>query len=165
MALLENFSSGLFIIQTLIFLILLFVLHKYAWKPILDAVNEREISIVDSLNQAKLARKEVENLTAENENIIRAAKVERDVILKEARDIKDRIVGEAKDVAKAEGDKMIEHARQSIQSEKLAAMADIRKQIGSLSVNIAESILKQKLDNSDAQNSLVEDYLNKSNLN
>ncbi|WP_417429778.1 F0F1 ATP synthase subunit B [Halpernia sp.] len=165
MALLENFSSGLFIIQTLIFLILLFVLHKYAWKPILDAVNEREISIVDSLNQAKLARKEVENLTAENENIIRAAKVERDAILKEARDIKDRIVGEAKDVAKAEGDKMIEHARQSIQSEKLAAMADIRKQIGSLSVNIAESILKQKLDNSDAQNTLVEDYLNKSNLN
>lgn len=165
MGLLENFSSGLFIIQTIIFLILLFVLHKYAWKPILEAVNEREISIVDSLNQAKLARKEVENLSAENESIIRAAKVERDAILKEAREIKDRIVGEAKDVAKVEGDKMIEHARQSIQAEKTAAMAEIKNQIGSLSVNIAESILKQKLDNSAAQNTLVEDYLNQSNLN
>ncbi|MGS0747224.1 F0F1 ATP synthase subunit B [Halpernia sp. GG3] len=165
MGLLENFSSGLFIIQSIIFLILLFVLHKFAWKPILEAINEREITIVDSLNQAKLAKKEVENLKTENENIIRAAKVERDAILKEARDIKDQIVGDAKGIAKTEADKMIEGARQSIQSEKLAAMAEIKNQIGALSVNIAESILKQKLDNSAAQNSLVEDYLNKSNLN
>ena len=165
MGLLENFSSGLFIIQTIIFLILLLVLRKYAWKPILDAVNERQITIVDSLNQAKLARKEVENLKAENENIIRAAKVERDAILKDAREIKDRIVGEAKDVAQVEGDKMIESARQSIQAEKTAAMAEIKNQIGILSVNIAESILKQKLDNTEAQNALVEDYLNQSNLN
>ena len=164
MQLLENFSSGLFIIQSILFLILLFVLHKFAWKPILEAVNEREITIVDSLNQAKLAKKEVENLKSENENIIRAAKVERDAILKEARDIKDQIVGDAKGIAKTEADKMIEAARQSIQSEKLAAMDDIKKQIGSLSVNIAESILKQKLDNSDAQNTLVNDYLTK-NLN
>ncbi|MBC7556262.1 MAG: F0F1 ATP synthase subunit B [Chryseobacterium sp.] len=165
MGLLENFSSGLFIIQTIIFLILLLVLRKYAWKPILDAVNERQITIVDSLNQAKLARKEVENLKAENENIIRAAKVERDAILKDAREIKDRIVGEAKDVAQVEGDKMIESARQSIQAEKTAAMAEIKNQIGILSVNIAESILKQKLDNTEAQNALVVDYLNQSNLN
>ncbi|SFI05356.1 F0F1 ATP synthase subunit B [Halpernia frigidisoli] len=164
MGLLENFSSGLFIIQTVIFLILLFILHRLAWKPIMNAVNEREITIVDSLNQAKLARQEVENLAAENENIIRAAKVERDTILKEARDIKDRIVGEAKDLAKVEGDKMIASARQSIQSEKTAAMAEIKNQIGALSVNIAESILKQKLDNSEAQNTLVNDYLTK-NLN
>jgi F-type H+-transporting ATPase subunit b len=164
MQLLENFSSGLFLIQLALFLLLLFVLHKYAWKPILDAVNEREITIVDSLNQAKLAKKEVENLKSENENIIRAAKVERDTILKEARDIRDQIVGDAKGIAKTEADKMIESARQSIQSEKLAAMDDIKKQIGSLSVNIAESILKQKLDNSDAQNTLVNDFLTK-NLN
>lgn len=164
MGLLENFSSGLFIIQSIIFLILLFVLHKFAWKPILAAVNEREITIVDSLNQAKLAKQEVENLKAENENIIRAAKVERDAILKEARDIRDQIVGDAKGIAKIEADKMIESARQSIQSEKLVAMDDIKKQIGSLSVNIAESILKQKLDNSEAQNALVNEYLNK-NLN
>lgn len=165
MGLLENFSSGLFIIQSIIFLILVFVLRKFAWKPIMDAVNEREVTIVDSLNQAKLAKQEVMNLKAENEVIIREAKVERDSILKEARDIKDRIVGEAKDIAKAEGDKMIEQARQSIQAEKTAAMSAIKNQIGTLSVSIAESILKQKLDNDNAQNALVENILNSSNLN
>ena len=165
MGLLENFSSGLFIIQSVVFIILLLVLRKFAWKPIMDAVNEREVTIIDSLNQAKLAKQEVQNLKAENEIIIREAKMERDNILKEAREIKDRIVGEAKDLAKAEGDKMIEQARQSIQAEKSAAMSEIKNQIGVLSVTIAESILKRKLDNDGAQNALVENILNKSNLN
>ena len=165
MGLLENFSSGLFIIQSVVFIILLLVLRKFAWKPIMDAVNEREVTIVDSLNQAKLARQEVQNLKAENENIIREAKIERDNILKEAREIKERIVGEAKSIAQTEADKIIDQAKQSIQAEKTAAMADIKNQIGSLSVTIAESILKQKLDNDVAQNALVENILNKSNLN
>ena len=156
---------GLLFWMTLTFLILLFLLAKFAWKPILAAVNEREVTIVDSLNQAKLAKLEVENLKAENEIIIREAKVQRDMILKEARDIKDRIVGEAKDVAKIEGDKMIESARQTIQAEKTAAVADIKSQIGTLSVSIAESILKQKLDNDGAQDALVANILNSSNLN
>lgn len=156
---------GLLFWMTLTFVILLFLLAKYAWKPILNAVTEREITIVDSLNQAKLARQEVQNLKAENEVIIRAAKVERDNILKEAREIKDRIVGEAKDIAKSEGDKMIESARMAIQAEKSAAMSEIKSQIGVLSVNIAESILNEKLDNDGAQNALVENILNKSNLN
>ena len=165
MGLLENFSSGLFIIQSVVFLILLFVLGKFAWKPILNAINEREVSIQDALNQAQLARDEMKNLKAENENIIREAQAERDAILKEAREIKEKIVAEAKDAAKTEGDKMIDQARQSIQAEKSAAMADIKSQIGALSVNIAENILQQKLDSSEAQNALVENYLNKSNLN
>lgn len=156
---------GLLFWMTLTFVILLFLLSKYAWKPILNMVNEREASIVDALNQAKLARQEMQNLKAENEMIIRDAKIERDAILKEAREIKDRIVGEAKDAAKAEGDKMIEAARQSIQAEKNAAMADIKSQIGVLSVNIAETILKQKLDGDQAQSQLVENILNQSNLN
>ncbi len=156
---------GLLFWMTLTFLILLFFLAKFAWKPIMAAINEREVTIVHSLNQAKLAKQEVLNLKAENEIIIREAKVERDNILKEARQIKDRIVGEAKDLAKTEGDKMIEQARQSIQMEKAAAMSDIKNQISTLSVNIAESILKQKLDSNDAQNALVDNILNKSNLN
>ncbi|KPE50721.1 F0F1 ATP synthase subunit B [Chryseobacterium indologenes] len=156
---------GLLFWMTLTFVILLFLLAKFAWKPIVNAVNERETSIVDALNQAKLAKKEMEELKADNERIIREAKIERDSILKEAREIKDRIVGEAKDAAKAEGDKMIEAAKQTIQAEKNAAMADIKTQIGTLSVNIAESILKQKLDNNEAQDELVQNYLNKSNLN
>ncbi|MBT2619236.1 MULTISPECIES: F0F1 ATP synthase subunit B [Chryseobacterium] len=156
---------GLLFWMTLTFVILLFLLAKFAWKPIVNAVNDRETSIVDALNQAKLAKKEMEDLKADNERIIREAKIERDAILKEAREIKDRIVGEAKDVAKSEGDKLIAAAKQTIETEKNAAMADIKTQIGALSVNIAESILKQKLDNNEAQNELVQNYLNKSNLN
>ncbi|WP_294218965.1 F0F1 ATP synthase subunit B [uncultured Chryseobacterium sp.] len=156
---------GLLFWMTLTFVVLLFLLAKFAWKPIVNAVNDRETSIVDALNQATLARKEMETLKEDNERIIREAKIERDAILKEAREIKDRIVGEAKDVAKAEGDRMIEAAKQTIETEKNAAMADIKTQIGAISVNIAESILKQKLDNSEAQNELVQNYLNQSNLN
>ncbi len=156
---------GLLFWMTLTFLILLFLLAKFAWKPILSAINEREVTIVDSLNQAKLAKQEVENLKAENEIIIREAKIERDHILKEARDIRDRIVGEAKGLAQAEGDKMIESARQTIIAEKSAAVADIKSQIGTLSVSIAESILKQKLDSDGAQDALVANILNTSNLN
>lgn len=141
------------------------MLGKFAWKPILTSVKEREVSIQDALNQAKLARKEMESLKAENEHIIREAKAERDAILKEAREMKDAIVGKAKESAKLEGEKLIEQARLSIQAEKNAAMADIKSQIGALSINIAESILAEKLENNEAQNSLVEKMLNKSNLN
>ena len=165
MELIHQFSSGLFIIQSIIFLALLFLLGKFAWKPIMKSIEEREVFIVDSLNQAKLAKKEMEDLKADNERIIREAEIERDAILKEARELKDKIVGEAKDAAKVEGDKMIANAKQSIQSEKSAAMADIKNQIGALSVGIAEQILKQKLDNAEAQNTLVENYLNNSNQN
>ena len=163
--LISQFSSGLFLIQTVIFLVLLFVLAKFAWKPIINAVNEREVSIQDALNQAKLAKQEMADLKADNERIIREAKVERDAILKEARELKDKIVGEAKDAAKSEGDKIIEQAKQSIAAEKSAAVAEIKNQIGSLSVEIAETILKQKLDNTEAHNALVENIINKSNLN
>ena len=165
MELLHQFSSGLFIIQTIIFLVLLFVLGKFAWKPILKSIDERETSIIDALNQAKLAKQEMAQLKEDNERILREARAERDGILKEARDMKDKIVNQAKDSAKVEGEKMIEAARQSIQTEKNAAMADIKTQIGTLSVSIAENILKEKLDNDGAQNALVENILNKSNLN
>jgi len=156
---------GLLFWMTLTFAILLFILAKFAWKPIVNAVNDREASIVDALNQAKLAKKEMEDLKSDNERIIREAKIERDSILKEAREIKERIVGEAKDIAKAEGDKMIEAAKQTIQTEKNAAMSEIRTQIGALSVNIAESILQKNLEKTEAQDELVQNYLNKSNLN
>ncbi|MFC4686753.1 F0F1 ATP synthase subunit B [Epilithonimonas pallida] len=165
MELLHQFSSGLFIIQSIIFLVLLFILGKFAWKPILKSIDERETSIIDALNQAKLAKQEMAQLKEDNERILREARAERDGILKEAREMKDKIVNDAKDSAKAEGEKMIEAARQSIQTEKNAAMADIKNQIGTLSVNIAENILREKLNNDGAHNTLVENILNKSNLN
>jgi len=158
-------SIGNIFWTAVVFLLLVVLLRSFAWKPILSAVKTREDNIQDALNQAKLAKKEMETLKADNERIMREAKIERDAILKEAREIKDRIVAVAKDAAKSEGDKLIEAARQTINAEKNAAMADIKSQIGILSVNIAESILKQKLDNTEAQNELVQNYLNKSNLN
>ena len=156
---------GLLFWMTLTFIILLFLLAKFAWKPILNAVNDREVTIIDALNQAKLAKQEMAQLKEDNERILREARAERDGILKEAREMKDKIVNEAKERAKVEGEKMIAAARQSIQSEKNAAMADIKSQIGTLSVNIAENILREKLNNDGAQNALVENILNKSNLN
>lgn len=146
------------------FLLLLILLGKFAWKPILTAVGERQTSIQDALNQATLARKEMENLKADNEKIMREGRMERDAMLKEAREMRDKMIADAREAAKAEGEKMIESARQTIQGEKAAAMADIRSQIGLLSVGIAENILRQKLDNSTAQEELVNTYLN-NNLN
>ena len=156
---------GLLFWMTLTFIILLFLLAKFAWKPILNAVNEREVSIQDALNQAQLAKEEMAQLKSDNERIIREAKAERDAILKEAREIKEKIVSDAKDIAKVEGDKMIAQARQSIVAEKSAAVAEIKNQIGSLSVQIAESSLKQKLDTTDAHNQLVENILKQPNQN
>jgi len=165
MELINQFSSGLFIIQSIIFIALLLLLGKFAWKPILNSINERESNIMDALNQAQLAKEEMAQLKSDNERIIREAKAERDAILKEAREIKEKIVSDAKDIAKVEGDKMIAQVRESIIAEKSAAVAEIKNQIGTLSVQIAESILKQKLDNADAQNQLVENILNQPNQN
>ena len=158
-------SIGNIFWTAVVFILLVVLLKAFAWKPILNAVNQREVTIIDALNQAKLAKLEMAQLKEDNERILREARAERDGILKEARELKDKIVNEAKDNAKVEGEKLIAAARQSIQSEKLAAMADIKNQIGSLSVRIAENILKEKLDDNGAQNALVENILNKSNLN
>ena len=163
--LINDFSLGLFFWQAIILVVIIFLLGKFAWKPILNAVNEREVSIQDALNQAQLAKEEMAQLKSDNERIIREAKAERDAILKEAREIKEKIVSDAKDIAKVEGDKMIAQARQSIVAEKSAAVAEIKNQIGSLSVQIAESILKQKLDTTDAHNQLVENILKQPNQN
>lgn len=156
---------GLVFWMTLTFAILMFLLAKFAWRPILNALNERETSIVDALNQAKLAREEVQNLKAENERIIQEARIEKDNILREAREIRDRIVNEAKEVAKVEGDKMLEAAKTAIAMEKAAAVDEMKKQISTLSLDIAEVILKQKLNNTDAQNDLVSNFLENKNLN
>lgn len=158
-------SIGNIFWTAVVFILLVVLLKAFAWKPILNAVNQREVTIIDALNQAKLAKLEMAQLKEDNGRILREARAERDGILKEARELKDKIVNEAKDNAKVEGEKLIAAARQSIQSEKLAAMADIKNQIGSLSVLIAENILKEKLDDNGAQNALVENILNKSNLN
>ena len=123
--LIEQFSLGLFFWQLLLFVALLFLLRKYAWKPILGAVEKREEGIKDALDAAEAAKKEMQNVTADSEKLLREARLERDALLKEAREIKDSIVSEAKEQAQVEGDKMIKKAQATIESEKKAAVADV----------------------------------------
>lgn len=144
----------------IIFGIVLFILKKFAWGPILKALKDREKSIADALNSAEKARKEVAGLKASNDRIIAEARREKDIILKEARDVKDKIVAEAKNQANAEGQKSIEYARQQINAEKTAAINDIKKQIAELSVMIAEKVIRKQLENPQDQEKLVEGLLN-----
>ncbi|GAB5400703.1 MAG: F0F1 ATP synthase subunit B [Aureisphaera sp.] len=165
MGLLDEFSLGLFFWQTLLFLLLLFLLRKYAWKPILNAVNDREQGIKDALASAENAKKEMENLQADNEKLLKEARAERDAMLKEARELKAKMIADAKEEAKAEGDKMVANAQAAIVSEKKAALADIKNQVASLSVEIAEKVVKEELSNKDKQLKLVETMLGDAKLN
>ena len=163
--LLEEFSLGLFFWQTLLFGLLLFLLYKFAWKPILKAVNDREEGIKNALDAADAAKKEMQNVTADSEKLLKEARAERDALLKEARELKEGIVSEAKEQAKIEGDKMIKQAQAAIESEKKAAVADIKAQVANLSLDIAEKVIKEELSDKKKQQKLVEDMLGDIKLN
>ncbi|HET6560164.1 MAG TPA: F0F1 ATP synthase subunit B [Prolixibacteraceae bacterium] len=143
----------------IIFGIVLFILKKFAWTPILNALKERELSISDALNSAEKARKEVAGLKASNDQVLAEARREKELILKEAREIKDKILAEARLQANAETQKGIESARQQINAEKTAAINDIKAQVAELSVQIAEIVIRKQLDNPKDQQILVEDLL------
>jgi F-type H+-transporting ATPase subunit b len=163
--LINDFSFGLFFWQSLIFLLLIFLLRKFAWKPILDAVNEREEGIKNALHAAEIAKRDMQNLKSDNEKLLAEARVERDVILKEAREIKDKIVSEAKDEAQVQAGKMIEQAKAAINSEKNAAMAELKNQVSSLSIEIAEKVLRSELADKESQTKLVTQLLGDVKLN
>ena len=163
--LLGQFSFGLFIMQTVLFVGLILLLKKFAWKPILGAVSERETSINSALASAELARNEIKTLSAQNEVILKEARIERDAMLKEAREMKEKMIADSKSEAQIQGAKMIEQAKAAIQSEKNAAIADLKSQVSSLSVSIAEKLLKQELSNKEAQTKLVVQLLDDVKLN
>jgi F-type H+-transporting ATPase subunit b len=163
--LLNDFSFGLFFWQSLIFIGLIFLLKKFAWKPILDAVNEREEGIKNALLSAANAKKEMQNLQSDNQRILQEARMERDTLLKEAREMKEKIIADSKNEAQAQGLKMIEQAKAAIESEKNAAMAELKLQVSTLSLNIAEKLLKDELSNKEAQVKLVEKMLGDAKLN
>jgi len=160
-----QFSIGLFIMQTILFVGLIFLLKKFAWKPILDAVNEREEGIKNALLSAENAKKEMQNLKSDNEKLLADARLERDAMIKEAREIKEKMVNDAKTEAQVAGQKMIEQAKASIESEKNAAMAELKAQVSTLSLDIAEKLLKEELSNKEAQTKLVEKMLGDVKLN
>ncbi len=163
--LINDFSFGLFFWQLLLFVGLIIVLRVVAWKPILKSVNDREQGIKDALASAEAARKEMHNLQADNQRILQEARLERDAMMKEAREIKEKMISDAKAEAQAQGDKMIEQAKAAINSEKNAAMAELKNQVAGLSLEIAEKLLKNELSNREAQTALVEKMLGDVKLN
>ena len=163
--LINDFSFGLFIWQILIFVGLIFLLKKFAWKPILDAVNDREEGIKNALLSAENARKEMQNLQADNQRILQEARLERDTMLKEAREMREKMIAEAKNDAQAQGLKMIEQAKAAIEGEKNAAMAELKLQVSTMSIQIAEKLLRDELSNKETQSKLVEKMLGDVKLN
>ena len=161
----NEFSLGLFVWQTILFLGLLLLLRKFAWKPILNAINEREEGIKNALASAEDAKKEMQNLQADNEKLMKEARLERDAMMKEARDIRDKMIAEAKEDAKEVTTKLIENAQASIQQEKQAALAELKKNVAELSIGIAESVLKKELSSKNDQLKLVEGMLEDVTLN
>jgi len=157
--LISEFSIGLFFWQTIIFILLIFLLKKYAWKPILDAVNEREEGIKNALLSAEKAKEEMASLQSDNEETLKKARAERDSLLKEAREIKQQLIDDEKNEAQSEAKKIISQAQETIQNEKKAAISDLKNQVASLSIDIAEKVLKEKLSDDKTQMNLVKDLV------
>ena len=153
--LLNEFSLGLFFWQLLLFVALLLLLKKFAWKPILDAVNERETSIKDSLSAAEKARDEMQAVQADNKRILKEARAERDALLSEAKTASIQMINQAKEDAKAEADKIIAQAQEMIQNEKKASVNDLKSQVAQLSIDIAEKVLQTELKDKATQEKLV----------
>ena len=163
--LINEFSFGLFFWHLLIFIGLIFLLKKYAWKPILDSINERDESIRDALSKAEIAKKEMEILKSDNEKIMKEAILERDKILKEGNNKKNEIISQAKEVAKKEAEKIIKDAQVSIDLERKAAMKDLKDQIAIFSIDIAKKIVNKDLSNNSNQEDLIKTYLDEINSN
>ena len=156
---------GLVFWTAITFIFLLLIMRKFAWKPILGAVSEREESIKNALDAAEEAKKEMQNLQVENNRILKEARAECDTLLKEAAETKNKIVKNAKEESKVEANKIIKRAQATIESEKKAAVADIKSQIANLSIEIAKKVIKDQLVNKDKQLQLVEEMVGDIKLN
>jgi len=156
---------GLFFWTLIILSIIFFMLRKFAWKPILQSISDRENFITDSLNAAEKAKQDISAMKSENEKLLAEARLERDKILHEAREIKENIIGEAKKAAENEGNKIMANTRDAIQREKDLAMNDLKQQVAALSIDMAEKILRKKFENKSEQEALVNDYLKSATLN
>ena len=150
---------------TIIFVVFFMLLRKFAWKPILNAVKGREDSINNALLSAENAKKEMMALKSDNQKLLDEARAERDAMIKEATAIKDKMIADAKFEAQTQGAKMIEQAKATIESEKNNAVAEIKNQVSTLSLDIAEKLLKEELSNKESQTKLVEKMLADVKLN
>jgi F-type H+-transporting ATPase subunit b len=156
---------GLIFWMTISFALVVFILGKYAWKPVMKGLKERENSIEDALKAAEKAREEMSQLTFNNEQLIRDAKNERDLMLRDARKIRDNIINDAKVKAEEEAHRIVETAKENIHFEKMAAITDLKNQLAILSIEIAEKLLKEELSKTERQKELVNKLLNEINFN
>ena len=158
-------SIGLIFWMTLSFGILFFILAKFAWKPIMASLREREQSIDDALQQANVTREEMKALHFSNEQLLKEAKEERDTMLKDARQIRDGILDEAKNKANQEYNRILESAKESIHYEKMAAITELKYQIATLSIEIAEKLIKEELSDKAKQKALIDKMMDNVNFN
>lgn len=158
-------SFGLIFWQSIIFLLVLFILGKYAWKPILGAIHTREQSIADALKAAESAKEEMANLRSTNEKLLAEARQERDKMIREAAKVGEQLKEQAKADAKTIGDKMIEDAKSTIENEKNDAIRQIKDQVADLSLQIAEKLLKRNLATDKSQQDLIKDFMKELKLN
>ena len=163
--LLNDFSVGLFIMQAVILVILIVLMIKFAWKPILDALQSREDGIQNALEAAENAKVEMQNLQADNDKLLKEARSEREEMLKEARELKNKMIEDAKTEAQEQANAMIAQAQAAIESEKKSAMAELKGHVAGLSLEIAEKVVRQELSNKDKQIELVESMLGDAKLN
>jgi len=152
-------SIGLIFWTSLTFITVFFILRKFAWQPILGALDEREKTIADSLATAERAKQEMAVLNVENARLLQETRAEREKMLKDAKSVADRLVGEAKDKAIEESNRIISSAQEAIKNEKQAALTEVRNQVAHLSLTIAERLLKNELSNKDAQINLAQNFL------
>ena len=162
--LISEFSLGLFFWQTLIFVGLIFLLKKYAWKPILSAVNEREASIKDALEAAKEDRSEMESLQSDNQRILKEARAQKEALLKEARTIRSEMINTAKVEAQSEANKILSQAQEAIQNEKRTAVNELKDHVSSIALDIATKVLQNELESKDKQMLLVSKLLQDSDM-
>jgi len=158
-------SIGLIFWMAVSFSIILFLLKKFAWKPILGMIKEREQSIENALAAAENAKEEMKALQSNNERILVEARAERDQLLKDAREIREKMIADAKGLATKEGERLLTIARDNIQNEKMAAITELKNQVARLSIEIAEKILKSELSSDEKQKTLVNTLLKDVNLN
>jgi F-type H+-transporting ATPase subunit b len=156
---------GLFFWTLIAFLAVFLILKKFAWKPILESLDEREKGIADSISTAERVKGEMTQLKSENEKLMAQAREERNIMLKEAKEMKDKIVGEAKEQAKIEANKIIAEAQVQITQQKNAAMTEVKNEIGTLAVEVAEKILRKQLSSTEGQEAYMSMLSNDIKLN
>lgn len=163
--LINDFSFGLFFWQIAILVVLIYLLKKFAWGPILSSLNSREEGIKDALESAEKARIEMQNLKADNDKLLHEARVERDAILKEAREMKEKVIADASEEAQKKADKIVASAKESIELEKQAAMSELKNQVANLSIEIAEKVVRKELSDKKEQHQMIEKMIGDAKLN